>query len=399
MASQGGIPALRIPIRGRHRRHPELKLAAPAKDGESSHGIGDSAASAPGCEEDLGLGVRGEHRPVISGQDDDREKDGEADEDAALPVHQLGQEAGGRVSRCSIDGGGDNLTRPPRPLAPNGLDELDDLKRNWNEPGRTVDPLWAIFAYPEYRHGNRWTVGVLRPARPRSRLIRGRWTLGASPGRDNERALDFGCGAGRLTQALGRRFDRADGVDVAASMVDVADDAKIDPQPIVLPPQRALRPGRVRHGTFDLILSIVVFQHMSNRAEGRLPARVRAGVRTRRDRDVHRAQPRQPLPGGLLRRLPNPVQNVYRRRRYGYDAVIEVPHLPPASRRARARGGRRTGPRRAARGHRGPAIRLVRVRREQARGGPRARPHHRVPTPPTWPTRGRGWPRRRWSLA
>jgi hypothetical protein len=32
---------------------------------------------------------------------------------------------------------------------------LDDLKRNWNALG-TVDPLWAILAYPE-RLGNRWS--------------------------------------------------------------------------------------------------------------------------------------------------------------------------------------------------------------------------------------------------
>jgi SAM-dependent methyltransferase len=37
-----------------------------------------------------------------------------------------------------------------------------------------------------------------------------------------ERALDFGCGAGRLTQALAARFARCDGVDIAPSMIEVA---------------------------------------------------------------------------------------------------------------------------------------------------------------------------------
>ena len=36
------------------------------------------------------------------------------------------------------------------------------------------------------------------------------------------RALDFGCGVGRLTQGLARFFDQADGVDISPSMIDAA---------------------------------------------------------------------------------------------------------------------------------------------------------------------------------
>jgi SAM-dependent methyltransferase len=36
------------------------------------------------------------------------------------------------------------------------------------------------------------------------------------------RALDFGCGVGRLTQALSRRFHQCDGVDIAPSMIKLA---------------------------------------------------------------------------------------------------------------------------------------------------------------------------------
>ncbi|MCA9102395.1 MAG: class I SAM-dependent methyltransferase, partial [Planctomycetales bacterium] len=36
------------------------------------------------------------------------------------------------------------------------------------------------------------------------------------------RALDFGCGVGRLTQALARHFDAVDGVDISPSMVSAA---------------------------------------------------------------------------------------------------------------------------------------------------------------------------------
>src|SRR5437016_3274063 len=33
------------------------------------------------------------------------------------------------------------------------------------------------------------------------------------------RALDFGCGVGRVTRALAARFESVDGLDVAASMI------------------------------------------------------------------------------------------------------------------------------------------------------------------------------------
>ena len=45
-------------------------------------------------------------------------------------------------------------------------------------------------------------------------------TLGR-PGRRG-RALDFGCGVGRLTRALGERFESAIGVDISAGMVEQA---------------------------------------------------------------------------------------------------------------------------------------------------------------------------------
>ena len=44
--------------------------------------------------------------------------------------------------------------------------------------------------------------------------------LGLRPGSD--RALEFGCGFGRITQALGQWLDEAVGVDIARSTVECA---------------------------------------------------------------------------------------------------------------------------------------------------------------------------------
>src|SRR3954463_12883716 len=98
---------------------------------------------------------------------------------------------------------------------------LDELRANWNELGAT-DPLWAILTVPEYK-GNRWNaeeffrsgqtaVGELL------RRIGGQLEL---PVR-HAQALDFGCGVGRLTQALAGHFDDVHGVDIAPSMIESA---------------------------------------------------------------------------------------------------------------------------------------------------------------------------------
>ena len=38
----------------------------------------------------------------------------------------------------------------------------------------------------------------------------------------HRRALDFGCGLGRTTQALARHFDNVDGIDIAPSFIELA---------------------------------------------------------------------------------------------------------------------------------------------------------------------------------
>lgn len=98
--------------------------------------------------------------------------------------------------------------------------DLRELQRHWDTFGR-VDPFWAILTDPS-RRGNRWDPEAFF-ATGREEItahLADAARLGVPAGR--ARALDFGCGAGRLTQALGDHFDRVVGVDVAPSMVALA---------------------------------------------------------------------------------------------------------------------------------------------------------------------------------
>jgi ubiquinone/menaquinone biosynthesis C-methylase UbiE len=98
--------------------------------------------------------------------------------------------------------------------------ELQELQRNWDEFGNT-DPLWAILTHPEKRHGKwrlqdffqtgeREITEVLRHVRSLSISLR------------TGKALDFGCGVGRLSQALCGHFEQCCGVDIAPSMITLA---------------------------------------------------------------------------------------------------------------------------------------------------------------------------------
>ena len=119
------------------------------------------------------------------------------------------------------------------------------------------------------------------PARPRSR------TSARSPRRSDgrraaQRALDFGCGVGRLTRALGMRFESAFGVDISAGMVEQAQTAERGVPGLRVPGQRRARPRPAGDGLVRLRLLEHRAQHIATVPEieryvTRLSARGPAG--------------------------------------------------------------------------------------------------------------------------
>jgi SAM-dependent methyltransferase len=74
-------------------------------------------------------------------------------------------------------------------------------------------------------------------------------------------ALDFGCGAGRLTQALGRRMSSCRGVDISPTMVSTAEDLNREPDRASFVVSRTKRLP-FDNDTFGLVYSSIVLQHM-----------------------------------------------------------------------------------------------------------------------------------------
>jgi SAM-dependent methyltransferase len=99
-------------------------------------------------------------------------------------------------------------------------DRLADSQKYWDGFAAT-DPLWAVLAFPDKSDG-RWTVSEFMKTGEREiALLFHRFAELQLPA-PTSRGLDFGCGVGRLTQALGRRMSRVVGADISPVMIDLA---------------------------------------------------------------------------------------------------------------------------------------------------------------------------------
>lgn len=148
--------------------------------------------------------------------------------------------------------------------------------------------------------------------------------------------LDFGCGVGRVTRALGDHFQRVVGVDVARSMIDRARSRNQNPRcSYVVNEAPHLR--CFRDAEFPVVYSRLVLQHIRPGLVRRyIPELVRVlapgGVLMFQLPDVIGAGASSPLAQGnilarLKRRLPWPVVVLWRELKYRSFAGIRTPQM------------------------------------------------------------------------
>jgi SAM-dependent methyltransferase len=141
---------------------------------------------------------------------------------------------------------------------------LRDVKRNWEIYGRE-DPLWSVLMHPDKR-GGRWDPKPFFAAGEAeiTTVLDHLEHLGVSPD-FSASALDFGCGVGRLTQALARRFGSVWGVDISASMVERAQQFNRYPDTCRYVVNDSERLTMFHDGTFAFIYTSIVLQHIEPR--------------------------------------------------------------------------------------------------------------------------------------
>jgi SAM-dependent methyltransferase len=137
---------------------------------------------------------------------------------------------------------------------------LNGSRELWDSHARH-DPLWAILSDPAKKDGQ-WNLdrffqtGVAEISHILYHMrLRGMSVV-------KRRALDFGCGVGRLSQALAQHFARVDGVDISPAMVALAESLNRHGARVSYHandrPDLSIFPDH----TFDLIVSTIVLQHI-----------------------------------------------------------------------------------------------------------------------------------------
>jgi len=138
--------------------------------------------------------------------------------------------------------------------------DLHDVQANWNRFGET-DPFWAVLAWPGMEEGQ-WDVDAFFATGRKEidQVMAYVASLGAPLGR--EAALDFGCGVGRLTQALARHFHQVHGVDISEAMLALARELNQagDRCHYHLNPRDDL--ALFPDNAFDFVYSNITLQHM-----------------------------------------------------------------------------------------------------------------------------------------
>lgn len=203
---------------------------------------------------------------------------------------------------------------------------LHRVASDWELLG-DADPLWAVLVSPD-RKGNRWSLDEFRATGLsdwQDQVTRlAEWNLAIG----GHRALDFGCGVGRMCLALTSSFQHVVGVDISQAMLD----------------QAAVVLGDARHrvtlvhnkssdlhvlddwAPFDLVHSLLAFQHVPRML---LPGYLTECIRLLRPGGVMIFQmPERPmgtsLKGYAFRFAPRRLVAAIQRVLLGYPAPMEM---------------------------------------------------------------------------
>jgi SAM-dependent methyltransferase len=146
-----------------------------------------------------------------------------------------------------------------------GRVSLERHKEDWERLAE-VDAMWAVLTAPRQKGGG-WDAQAFFATGDAE--IEHVLSVVGSLGRPlaRGRALDFGCGVGRLTRALGARFQQAVGVDISERMIAQATRLNEGFPACEFRVNAASDLGQFDTGSFDFVYSSIVLQHVPSRRE------------------------------------------------------------------------------------------------------------------------------------
>jgi len=141
---------------------------------------------------------------------------------------------------------------------------ISNIQKNWEKFGQT-DALYAILSHTD-KKGNKWDIkeffdtgkvdiqNILDLCNDSNCKI------------NFKRALDFGCGAGRLTQALSDKFQKVVGIDISYPMIDLANKYNKYGNKCKYIVNTKDNLEIFSDNSFDFILTLIVLQHNPQKA-------------------------------------------------------------------------------------------------------------------------------------
>jgi SAM-dependent methyltransferase len=138
--------------------------------------------------------------------------------------------------------------------------DLINVQDVWEKLAKT-DPLWAILSVDD-KKGNRWDVEEF--------FEQGRHEINGvvtelrkfGPHMKTGAALDFGCGVGRLSQSLADHYEVVTGVDISATMLELARRLNRHREKVRYVHNTVDNLRVFADAQFDLVYSNLVLQHM-----------------------------------------------------------------------------------------------------------------------------------------
>ncbi len=142
------------------------------------------------------------------------------------------------------------------------MSKFENDNKNW-QGWAEKDALWSILTVPEAK-GNRWDLeaffrtGEEYAVKTLSVLEDMHFNIDYSG-----TVLDFGCGVGRLTAPLARRFKKAVGVDVSSEMIARAQQYHADLKNCGFVHNTANDLKIFEDNSFSMVFSIITLQHIN----------------------------------------------------------------------------------------------------------------------------------------
>jgi ubiquinone/menaquinone biosynthesis C-methylase UbiE len=138
--------------------------------------------------------------------------------------------------------------------------DFTKYQKQWNKLG-AIDPMWAVIADPAKKGGG-WDEASFFATGTKEIDQMLKELAALADISHLKRALDFGCGVGRVSRALAGHFAFVMGVDISASMIAKARDFNraIGNIEFILNAQPDL--GILDDGSVDFIYSNITLQHV-----------------------------------------------------------------------------------------------------------------------------------------